>query len=129
LLLDLHGQATDKDTIFRGTNDLKSVKDLQTRFGKKAVTGPNSILGVLEKKGYTIFPANEGTDGENKKYNGGYITSHYGSSNGTGIDAIQFETGGDHRAKANLDKTAADFAAAIKVFAKEYLPAEKQPSK
>ncbi len=129
LLLDIHAQAAEKDTIFRGTVGRKSVKDLETRFGAKALHGPNSILGALAKQGYTIFPPGDSTEAEEKRYSGGYITSRYGSSNGTGIDAIQLETGGNHRSKDNLDKTAADFAAAIKLFHKEYLPSEKTPAK
>jgi hypothetical protein len=46
----------------------------------------------------------------------------YGSHRATGIDAIQLEFGNRLRARDNADRTAADVAAAIRVFAREYLP-------
>jgi hypothetical protein len=46
----------------------------------------------------------------------------YGSHRATRIDAIQLEFGTRLRARDNVDRTAADVAAAIRVFAKEYLP-------
>ncbi len=46
----------------------------------------------------------------------------YGSHRETGIDAIQLEIGTNLRKLAVLDRTAADLADAIAVFAKEYLP-------
>jgi N-formylglutamate amidohydrolase len=128
-LIDIHGQAGEKDTIFRGTAGRKSLKDLETRFGMKAVNGPNSIFGALEKKGYKIFPPGTSDEAEDKRYSGGFITSHYGSSNGTAIDSIQMEFGTNLRKKEAIDKTAADTAAAIKLFAKEYLPLEKAPGR
>jgi N-formylglutamate amidohydrolase len=125
LLIDLHGQAAEADTIFRGTNKGNTVKDMQTRFGKKSITGPNSLLGIIAKKGYKVFPEVDSDEAENPKFGGGYIVQTYGSSNGTGIDAIQFETGGNHRSTKNLDRTAKDFAEAVKEFAKNHLPKEK----
>lgn len=124
ILLDLHGQAAKADTIFRGTRDLKTVGLLKDRSGKKAITGPDSVLGVLAKKGYAIVPANDSDDAEDKRFNGGYTVGTYGTE--SGVDAIQLELGGDFRAKTKLDTTAADLAAAVKVFAKEYLPSEKR---
>src|SRR5947209_3277115 len=47
LLLDVHGQGAEAEAIFRGTGDGVSVKHLGDRFGKEAVTGPRSVLGVL----------------------------------------------------------------------------------
>lgn len=123
LLLDVHGQAASAGTIYRGTADLKTVSLLVDRHGRKAVTGPSSVLGVLAKRGHTIEPANDAVDEKEVKYNGGHTVRMYGVT--TGVDAIQLEFGGDSRAKAKLDDTASDLAAAVKVFAKEYLPTEK----
>jgi N-formylglutamate amidohydrolase len=120
LLLDLHGQGVEKETIFRGTANGKSVADLARRFGREAITGGKSILGHLALKGYRIVP-NTGADPE-RRYTGGYTTLTYGSHRGTGIDAIQLELGTSLRQRTNLMRTAADLAEAIAIFATEYLP-------
>jgi len=125
LLLDIHGQGAEAGAIFRGTGDGLSVKHLRDRFGKEAVTGPKSVLGVLATKGYTIIPANNSEDKEDRRYNGGYTVRTYGSNDGGAFDALQMELGATLRQAKNLDKTAADIAEAVAVFAKEYLPAEK----
>lgn len=124
LLLDLHGQAARADAIFRGTQNGKTVKLLTDRHGAKALTGPDSVQGRLEKKGYNFFPAAESTELEDKRFNGGYTVGTYGT--GTGLDAIQLELGGDQRAKKALDATAADIADAVKAFAEAYLPKERK---
>jgi N-formylglutamate amidohydrolase len=120
LLLDIHGQNTEADAIFRGTDNLKSVTALERRFGKAALSGPSSILGYLERSGYRVIPAN-GTSQREQRYNGGYTTRTYGSHRGTAIDAIQIEFGSNLRARANLERTASDVAGAIVVFAGKYL--------
>ena len=131
LLLDIHGQGMMHDTVFRGTQNLKTVSALRQRFGMKAINGPNSILGALEANGYSVFPSGEARDPtkESPFFGGGHIVGTYGSDAGTGVDAIQLEFGGKLRMRAVLDKTAADTAAAVKAFAKEYLPAEKLPTR
>jgi N-formylglutamate amidohydrolase len=121
LLLDIHGQSAETETIFRGTDNLKSVSDLERRFGKDALSGAKSILGLLEKYGYKVIPSNGGSDRE-QRYAGGYTTRTYGSHRGTGIDAIQLEFGTRLRSRPNLEQTANDVAQAIVVFAREYLP-------
>lgn len=130
LLIDIHGQAAKADTIFRGTAGLKTVTALKDRFGMKSLTGPTSLLGVMAAKGYTIFPPldAENQAKEDARYNGGHIVRTYGSDAGTGIDAVQLELGGDHRARKNQDKTATDLAVALKAFATVYLPSEKLPA-
>jgi N-formylglutamate amidohydrolase len=122
LLLDLHGQAADAGTIFRGTNDGKTVTHLIDRFGKDALTGPKSVLGVLAAKGHKPFPALDSDEKENPRFGGGYISQTYGSRYGGSVDAIQLELGGKQRSRAALDTFAADVAEAVAVFAKEYLP-------
>jgi N-formylglutamate amidohydrolase len=126
LLLDIHGQASNEQAIFRGTNNGKSVTHLVDRFGKAGLMGPKSIFGVLATKKYTIFPAIDSTDKEDARFNGGYIVQTYGSAGGGTIDAIQLELGGQLRSPKNHAATAADIADAVAVFAKEYLPAEKK---
>ena len=121
LLLDIHGQSAEAQAIFRGTDNLKSVTDLERRFGKTALSGAQSILGLLERSGYKVIPSNG--DGEREqRYSGGYTTRTYGSHRGTGIDAIQLEFGTQLRSRANLESTANDVAGAIVIFASEYLP-------
>jgi N-formylglutamate amidohydrolase len=120
LLLDIHGQAAEGETIFRGTDNGKSVTDLQQRFGREALTGERSILGQLKLRGYKIAPSLE--NNEERRYSGGYTTRTYGSHRGTSIDAIQLEFGTSLRARANLGRMATDVADAIFVFAQAYLP-------
>ena len=121
LLLDIHGQAAEANVIFRGTRHGKSVTDLVRRFGRQALTGPYSILGQLALRGYKILPDASVNDRESR-YSGGHTAQTYGSHGATGIDAIQLEFGTRLRARDNVDRTATDVAAAIRVFAKEYLP-------
>jgi N-formylglutamate amidohydrolase len=129
LLLDVHGQGAESDGVFRGTADGKTVKALTDRFGRTALTGPKSILGQLDKEGFRMIPANDSNDKEDKRYNGGHTVRTYGSHDGNAIDAIQLELGSKFRAKGRLDDTAAKIADAVRVFAKEYLPAEKTKGK
>jgi N-formylglutamate amidohydrolase len=120
LLLDLHGQGFEKENIFRGTANGKSVADLERRFGREAITGGKSILGQLALKGYKISP-DFSADTE-RRYTGGYTILGYGSHRATGIDAIQLELGTTLRERRNLKRTADDLAEAVAVFAKQYLP-------
>ncbi len=124
LLLDIHGQGTEVDTIFRGTGNRGSVSALERRFGIEALSGPKSILGQLALRGYRIVPDTASNERE-RRYTGGYTTRNYGSHRPTGIDAMQLEFGTSLRARANLNRTAGDLADAIAVFAREYLPAKK----
>ena len=124
LLLDIHGQGAQAETIFRGTENGKSVSALRQKFGNDALSGPKSILGQMAVKGYKILPGVAGNEGE-RRYTGGYTTQTYGSHRGTKIDAIQLEFGTSLRAKANLERTASDLADAIEVFVREYLPIVK----
>jgi N-formylglutamate amidohydrolase len=121
LLLDIHGQAAEANVIFRGTRHGKSVAHLVQRFGQQALTGPHSIFGQLALRGYKILPDANANDPESR-YSGGHTAQTYGSHGATGIDAIQLEFGTRLRTRDNVDRTATDVAAAIRVFAKEYLP-------
>jgi len=121
LLLDIHGQGAEAETIFRGTDNGKSVTELERSFGREALVGEKSIFGQLKFRGYQIAPTLVETDKEHR-YTGGYTTRTYGSHRGTNIDAIQLEFGTNLRAGANLERTATDLADAITVFAGAYLP-------
>lgn len=130
LLLDIHAQGAQAEAIYRGTDNGKSVSQLQSQFGSAALTGPKSVLGHLASIGYKILPDLAGQERETR-YTGGFTTRTYGSHQGTKIDAIQLELGSTLRAKANLERTAADLAHAIEVFAREYLlraPTEGAPA-
>ena len=124
LLLDIHGQGAGADTIFRGTDNGKSVTAMEQRFGREAIIGPKSILGWLAAKGYKIEPDGAASDREHR-YTGGYTTRTYGSHHGSRIDAIQLEFGTNLRSRTNLERTANDLAEAIEIFAKTYLPLVK----
>jgi N-formylglutamate amidohydrolase len=119
LLLDLHGQGAEKETIFRGTAKGLSVTDLERRFGREAVAGSKSILGQLVLKGYKIAP--DFLSGTEHRFTGGFIVRNYGSHRASGIDAIQLELGTTLRERGNLKRTADDLAEAIVVFARQYL--------
>ncbi len=120
LLLDIHAQGAQPETIFRGTHNGKSVSQLRKQFGEAALTGPKSVLGYLASIGYKIQPDLAGEERETR-YSGGFTTRTYGSHQGTNIDAIQLELGRSLRAKANLERMADNLAQAIEVFAQEYL--------
>ena len=130
LVIDCHAQGAKANTIFRGTAKRTSVALLKQRFGWAGVTGPDSFLGALAAKGRTIFPPVGGPEeaAENPSFGGGYITRTYGAAGTTGLDAVQLEFGGDFTRTGELDRTAADLAAALGVSAKKYLPGERLPS-
>lgn len=131
LLIDIHGEAADVDAIFRGTNNGQTVQSLTQRFGWEALSGENSVTGQMAQKGYRVLPLHNPAAKE-QRYVGGYIVRTYGSHKPGGIDAIQLEFGTNLRRRADIERTAADVASAVTVFAKRYLPAnrivpERQP--
>jgi N-formylglutamate amidohydrolase len=127
LLLDIHGQGSEPDTIFRGTDNGKSVAALRQRHGSAALTGSESILGQLAAKGYKIIPNTAGDERE-RRYTGGYTTRTYGSHHGTCIDAIQLELGANLRSQKNLPRTADDLAEAAANFARAFLASNPMPA-
>jgi len=56
LLLDLHGQGSAKDTVFRGTKNGATVAALRQRFGEAAHTGEAGLWGQLKRRGWTVHP-------------------------------------------------------------------------
>jgi N-formylglutamate amidohydrolase len=128
LLLDIHGQGTHPEAIYRGTGNGETVVALTRRFGANAVIGSKSIFSQLESMGYQVLPSTKESHRE-QRYVGGYTVQTYGSHQGGGIDAIQLEIGMRLRERPNLERTATDLAAAIAVFAQEYLPIVTFPAR
>ncbi len=122
LLLDIHGQDAARDTVFRGTSDGRTVRHLLHRDGPAALTGPDSIFGILAAKGRDVNPAIGASAQEDRRFNGGYIVVTYGGAARSTVDAIQIEFGTNQRAKAGRAKSAEDLADAIVGFAEKYLP-------
>jgi N-formylglutamate amidohydrolase len=127
LLLDIHCNGVHPNAICRGTQNLKTVTLLKERDGMPAIRGKNSVLGRMERLGYTVMPA--GTEDDKTKempqFTGGYIVQTYGSHTSCAIDAIQLEFGSNLRAKDKYATTAKDLADAVRVFYEAYLKDEK----
>ena len=124
VLLDVHGQAKDRDVLMRGTMNGRSVARLLGRDGVKAVTGPEGLFGQLEARGIKVFPGNDvppRPHSEDAVFNGGYTTDLYGSHNRDGIDAVQLEFGTRYREKGAVEATAHAAARALAVFYETYL--------
>lgn len=109
LLVDIHGQSDEPDIIFRGTRAGLTTTALLRRFGATALRGENSILGILEAKGYQIHPpVAASTLKEDHRFAGGYTVFTYGSHQPLGIDAIQLEFGTHARKSPRLPHDVAD---------------------
>ncbi len=122
IVLDIHGQATEKGTVFRGTSFERSVNALLKRSGRVALDGTASVFGGLAARGYPVNPPIGSSAREDRFYGGGFITSSYGSAGGGEVDAIQIEFGSDFRTPQRRDRTADDLAEAIAAFAEAFLP-------
>ncbi len=120
LLLDLHGQGSAKDTVFRGTKNGATVAALRQRFGDAAHTGEAGLWGQLKRRGWTVHP--DPFDGrEQPGFTGGYIVQRYGRQADFGIDAIQLEFGASYRSAARRPATATVLADALADYAVRYL--------
>ncbi len=122
LLLDIHGQGSARDTIFRGTQNGKTVTHLRERFGDKAHTGPKSFFGLLSARDIKVHPT-EPDAKERAGFTGGHIVQKYGSR-GYGIDAIQLECGFDYRDKMKIKGVAQKMADAVHEYAGLYLKSD-----
>lgn len=120
LLIDVHGQASKANTVFRGTKDGMTVAALIKTFGIEAHNGPKSLMGLMNAHGMTVKPLNG--EKETGGFTGGYIVQHYGSQNADGIDAIQLEHGADYRNKEKIADAADKLSDAIIDYYKLYLP-------
>jgi N-formylglutamate amidohydrolase len=122
LLIDVHGQSTDAQTVFRGTDNRKTVFQTLEHQGEPSFTGRDSFLGHLESLGVVISPTCQESDKlEHPKYDGGYIVQAYGSKKKGSIDAIQLEFGKSFRDKAGYESTAEKVAEALERHHKTYL--------
>lgn len=129
LLLDIHGQASSADTIFRGTQNGTTVMKLVEQHGAVALTGEHSLLGYLAAKGIKVSPTNTppGAPPETRGFAGGHIVRTYGSHATNGVDAIQLEFGGMFRTDAKKrEETAQWLAEAIKAYTEKYLAPKQQ---
>lgn len=111
ILVDIHGQGVDKEAVFRGTQNLKTVAGSSD----DRLCGEKSFLGVLEKSGVRIIPdARHARDKEHPKFNGGYTVQTYGLGHEDGIFAVQLEFGGNYRSEKMIPDTAKKLVAAMK---------------
>jgi N-formylglutamate amidohydrolase len=55
-LIDIHGQAAELKTIFRGTQNGKTTTHLVNRFGREALIGESSLFGLLAQQGLQVIP-------------------------------------------------------------------------
>jgi len=118
LLVDIHGQANDPNTTFRGTRAGLTAKTLVSRYGQTSLQGEKSITGVLAARGYSVNPpVGAETLREDPRFSGGYTVFNYGSQRPEGIDAIQLEFGKNQRVNERL---AEDLAEALIVFMTHY---------
>jgi len=121
IIIDIHGQGAERNTIFRGTQNRSTVKTLLNLHGEPAFSGEKSVLGSLVRKGYNVKPAPSENVPEDPRYNGGHITQIYGSKNGGTIDGIQLEFGAVPRSPDQYKKTASDLADALINYSETYL--------
>jgi N-formylglutamate amidohydrolase len=120
VLLDLHGQGSKADTVFRGTRNGSTVKHLRETFGDAAFTGEHSLFSMLHRQGWTVDPIPH-SDKEQSGFTGGHIVGTYGSLDGAVVDAYQLEFGLDYRVKDRRAKTANELANAVVEYAEAYL--------
>ncbi len=120
LLLDIHGQGSSAEHVFRGTQNGKTVKLLAERYGDEAIHGPSSLFGRLQSRGWKVHP-DPLTGKEQAGYNGGYIVQTYGSHQAIGVDAVQLEFGAAYRTRDKLAKTAETLTLAIADYAEDHL--------
>ena len=117
ILLDIHAQSADAKTVFRGTQNLTTVKGLSD----EVLFGPKSFLGYLEGHGVIVFPKmKDSHDLENSKYDGGYTVQKYGLGHDNGVMAIQLEFGANYRTMKAIPETAKKLATALKSCVDEF---------
>jgi N-formylglutamate amidohydrolase len=120
VLIDLHGQGTSRETVFRGTKNGLTVAHLRQTFGEAAHNGPKSLFGLLSARGWTVHPSPH-DEKEQSGFTGGFIVQSYGSMKSQPIDAMQLEFGAEYRVAGKRAKTAAVLADALVEYASLYL--------
>lgn len=121
ILIDLHGHGGDPETLYRGTADGQTVRNLREMFGMEALVGPQGLMGSLEAAGIKVVPPAASPDRENPALNGGFIVRTYGSFAGGSFDAVQMELGLALRAPDRLPQLADQLAAALWSYHRRYL--------
>lgn len=112
LLIDIHGQGSSSETVYRGTSNGLTVSGLRKDAGEEFFVGSASLTGLLKEQGWKVHP--DPFDGkEQAGFTGGYIVRNYGSQRLDGIDAIQLELGGNYRKTAVRERVAKEMADAI----------------
>ena len=94
LMLDIYGQSTFPDYIFRGVRNGVSVKQMKKRLGTDAFSGTENLFSYLSNKGYRVLPEQYQRE---TIYQGGFMLKTYGSQHLQGIDAIQIEISRHYR--------------------------------
>ncbi len=112
LLIDIHGQGSSAETVYRGTSNGLTVTGLRKELGEEFHAGENSLLALLKKQNWKVHP--DPFDGkEQSGFTGGHIVRTYGSHRRDGIDSIQLELGGNYRKTAVRERIAREMADAI----------------
>ena len=125
ILLDIHGQAAEPDTIIRGTRNGRTITHLIEKFNRDSLISESSLFGHLSAQGLAVHPPVNSTRNEQTSYSGGYIVGTYGSVKGGALDAIQLELGRNLRRPTVNSETAKKLATAILNFSSQYLPSKK----
>jgi glutamine amidotransferase-like uncharacterized protein/N-formylglutamate amidohydrolase len=120
VLIDIHGQGSKRDTVFRGTKNGLTVTRLRKAFGEESHVGANSLFGLLNSRGWTVHPTPL-DDKEQSGYTGGYIVQTYGSHQALPIDAMQLEFGAEYRVPSRRALTAEVLADSLAEYATAYL--------
>ncbi len=120
VLLDLHGQGTNRETVFRGTKNGLTVRHLREMFGEEAHHGSKSLFGLLSARGWTVHPSPQ-DNREQSGFTGGFIVQTHGGNPSKLIDAIQLEFGAEYRVVGKRAKTAEVLADALTEYASLYL--------
>ena len=120
VLIDLHGQGTRRDTVFRGTKNGLTVTHLRDTFGESAHHGSNSLFGILGARGWTVHPSTP-DEKEQSGFTGGFIVQSFGSHKAQPVDAMQLEFGAEYRVASRRAKTAEVLADALAEYAGLYL--------
>ena len=126
VLIDLHGQGSRADTVFRGTKNGLTVTHLRETFGEAAHRGSHSLFGLLSTRGWTVHPS-QIDEKEQSGFSGGFIVQSYGSHKALPIDAMQLEFGAEYRVASGRAKTAQDLADALAEYAGQYLQIKAPP--
>ncbi len=59
LVVDLHGQGSARDRVFRGTRNGRTNALMQERFGREVHVGPRSLMGMLKARGWAVHPEDD----------------------------------------------------------------------